>query len=785
MPATPRGGIFDLFPKEVIDFLQMEQLEDVLDLQELSIRLAKDPTFINAFDKKKNMSDALKAKIQKYKKQKRNFLATIQGQTGSGKCLVGTDFVFYSRKNKVYSTMIKDAYEHYKKDGFIYVPSVNPECKVEWLKATVVEVEEDRELIHTKTDSGKECTTTVDHSYILFDDDFNIVSKRGDELDEGDRLITVLNIDFPELDITDKIYDGPDLRENGQLFGSYIADGNICNNHARISKYDHMAQWRPLSDIIEKAQGEYIQRGFSLENKMQDIGTGSAVKQIPTWFFGAPREFREGVLDGWLSCDGEVTIRKQKRKPKDKRTEHLVYNVNIMTKSKRLAEQGVILFATLGIRVYVRKKNGPLNSDGADYRDNVYYIIDFSSSELPKLAEIVTLHRGKQRKLKSYVSKGFLAQDYKDQFPVNNEKWKEIGRKYRLNRKVHNGEENDTLRKIMIVLGKKRYVGRRKYIEMIDTIIDMEPSAIEEKYIQKIYSILTNGDIYLDKIVSIERLPPTTEKLYDLCVPGTENFMLANGLFVHNSYTMLSIAHLISGEVGFTIDNIFFRLSDAIRAFDTLEPGSTILIDERTRIWGAGAYRIAAEWQNFTEVIRKFQINILNSTPREMMDVLYTNRFETMPCQIDYVKEFARVAIQDQKKNTLGWIAVRHPKHTVGDKFIKEYEKRKDGFLLDIMKHSDKGHIRSLADEFMECETYKYLLERFPSGPKYNMIFEAVDQKYPHLQRNQEVAEIARKVEYVQVMEMGMKSTDEKRQERKFQGKDDIDREQKELDQFL
>lgn len=251
------------------------------------------------------------------------------------------------------------------------------------------------------------------------------------------------------------------------------------------------------------------------------------------------------------------------------------------------------------------------------------------------------------------------------------------------------------------------------------------------------------------------------------------------------SYTMLSIAHLISGSEGFPIENIFFRLSDAIRSFDKLEPGETILIDERTRIWGAGSHRIAAEWQNFTEVIRKFQINILNSTPREMMDVLYTNRFETMPCQIDYVKEFARVAIQDQKKNTLGWIAVRHPKHTVGEKFINEYEKRKDAFLLDIMKHSDKGHIRSLADEFMEGQEYKYLLERFPSGPKYNMIFEAVDQKYPHLQRNQEVAEIARKVEYVQVMELGMKSADEKRSERKYNQEGDVERNQQNIDQFF
>ena len=239
------------------------------------------------------------------------------------------------------------------------------------------------------------------------------------------------------------------------------------------------------------------------------------------------------------------------------------------------------------------------------------------------------------------------------------------------------------------------------------------------------------------------------------------------------SYTMLSLAHLISGEEGFPIDNIFFRIGDAIRSFDQLEPGETILIDERTREWGAGSQRIASEWANFTEVIRKFQINILNSTPREMLDVLYTNRFETLPCQIDYVREVARVAIQDNKKNTLGWIAVRHPKHTVGADFVKEYEDRKDRFLFDIMKHSDKGRIRTLADEFMECDEYKLLLERFPSGPKYPMIFEAVDQKYPHLQRNQEVAEIARKVEYVQIMELGLQSPDERRQNRKSGGRGD------------
>jgi len=461
----------------------MEELEDTLDLQELSLRLQRDPTFINAFDKGKDMTAALKAKVQKYKKQKRNFLATIQGSTGSGKSIEKSTKIIYYLDNRIVTATIAALYEDYRNGKPISVLSTDGTNVLRMPLGDAVEVYDDRPMIGIHTEDGRHVIGTVDHSFLRFDPGIKAV--RGDQLRIG------------------------------------------------------------------------------------------------------------------------------------------------------------------------------------------------------------------------------------DQVPVN-----------------------------------------------------------------------INGLLWGDMITKIDNLKPTTEPLYDLCVPGTENFMLANGLFVHNSYSMLSLAHLISGEQ-FEIDNVFYRLSDAIRAFDKLEPGSTILIDERTRIWGAGAYRIAAEWSNFTEVIRKFQINILNSTPREMMDVLYTNRFETLPCQIDFVREVARVAIQSARKETLGYILVRHPKHTVGMDFIKEYEKRKDKFLMDIMKHSDKGHIRTLADEFMESDVYKRILERFPSGPKYHMLFEAVDAKYPHLQRNQEVAEIARKVEYIQYMEMGMSTPDEKKQQRKYDKEFDIAHGQRPIDQYF
>lgn len=47
-----------------------------------------------------------------------------------------------------------------------------------------------------------------------------------------------------------------------------------------------------------------------------------------------------------------------------------------------------------------------------------------------------------------------------------------------------------------------------------------------------------NGICGKIKIASVVALPPSSEPLYDLCVPGDQNFVLTNGILAHNSYSI-------------------------------------------------------------------------------------------------------------------------------------------------------------------------------------------------------------------------------------------------------
>lgn len=50
--------------------------------------------------------------------------------------------------------------------------------------------------------------------------------------------------------------------------------------------------------------------------------------------------------------------------------------------------------------------------------------------------------------------------------------------------------------------------------------------------------VVANGACALGEVVSVVILPPSSEPLYDLCVPGPENFVLSNGILAHNSYSI-------------------------------------------------------------------------------------------------------------------------------------------------------------------------------------------------------------------------------------------------------
>jgi len=61
---------------------------------------------------------------------------------------------------------------------------------------------------------------------------------------------------------------------------------------------------------------------------------------------------------------------------------------------------------------------------------------------------------------------------------------------------------------------------------------------LENDYSDKIHEFreMVNGDVWWDEIISIEFTNDHSKYVYDFAVENTENFMLANGMIVHNSH---------------------------------------------------------------------------------------------------------------------------------------------------------------------------------------------------------------------------------------------------------
>jgi hypothetical protein len=203
------------------------------------------------------------------------------------------------------------------------------------------------------------------------------------------------------------------------------------------------------------------------------------------------------------------------------------------------------------------------------------------------------------------------------------------------------------------------------------------------------------------------------------------------------------------------IKNCFFRLPELIEGLKDMPKGSAVLFDEKTREYGQGSQRMAAEYENLVQVVRKYQLSLLNCAVVPRMKDLAHYELETLfidrqkrvvHCGLLYPTISAGASFVSFE--LMGYVEIPHPDTVLPPEFITEYEKRKDTFIDEHMLKSSGDYIADSAHKIMKLDEFKFLLKDYterarPKLPPKRELFEIVARQFPHLRRNVECAAIA------------------------------------------
>src|SRR5690606_4865052 len=123
--------------------------------------------------------------------------------------------------------------------------------------------------------------------------------------------------------------------------------------------------------------------------------------------------------------------------------------------------------------------------------------------------------------------------------------------------------------------------GLRESVAACGARLDVRPDAPPEAHaLLGRLSLLAASDVYWDTVESVEPVPPPDPWVYDLCVPGTHNFVAA-GVVVHNSNVVDAVRWVLGEQRARTLrsekmDNVIFNGTAQKRPLGMAEVALTI-----------------------------------------------------------------------------------------------------------------------------------------------------------------------------------------------------------------
>lgn len=445
--------------------------------------------------------------------------------------------------------------------------SVHPKCE-EW----VIKTRNDREIV---------CSS--DHSLALLDPETLKVTKRPPRDAQGMCLPVMRNLaaedmysEFTGVKVAvsgrQMLETIPVDQDSGWFLGATIGDGWVTTKGRAESKSVHLAHGEGGEEVQKR--WELLARQYSdgaqvsLWNNPHEydghdcisdrttisstalgrwleplIGKGAVNKHLPPHFLEMPDEFRRGLFCGLIDTDGTVNWSARGQ-----------FSLAFSTTSRRLSQELILLGLSLGLPSSRTKSRTPAGKS--------CWVITFSIRPVQDATWMTLTSPHKYAALLELRGGDRVEFGRNDFVPLTDRAREELLEHLRtLGASVRPPERNAAAFSQYVVLQRQSPTLTRTSAQKLrDLLVDVQLSEYLSQWFQVVLDPTVGWDV-------VEEAAPTGEmvEMYDLTVPGSWTFMMANGAVVwdtmaafvpvsteavHESYNMLPSRNLFNPATG-------------------------------------------------------------------------------------------------------------------------------------------------------------------------------------------------------------------------------------------
>lgn len=293
-----------------------------------------------------------------------------------------------------------------------------------------------------------------------------------------------------------------------KLFGIYLSEGCITGDTVQITNKDDniidtarncfkkVFGVEPF--LIKRKTGvkhlEVKSKTLSLVFRKLGLGTNAWDKRIPGFIYGLEEDFVRALLGAYISGDASFGERQ----------------IRLWSRSRELIEGLWLLLLGLGIKARYKV------DDRRERGRGIFHTLVISGSDLRRFAELIEpLTRDKKERMKKYL-----------EIVSERSKW------------TIPSKDNDPREFIMtdepLLRKRLRDLAYRRggfSTNLLKRILRLDTVKAETKVVR-----LIESDIALDRVKRIEKEEDYEGYVYDISVPGTENFVAGlGGILAHNT----------------------------------------------------------------------------------------------------------------------------------------------------------------------------------------------------------------------------------------------------------
>ena len=271
-----------------------------------------------------------------------------------------------------------------------------------------------------------------------------------------------------------------------------------------------------------------------LDRLFDQRGVGAARKRVPDALYSALPDAQWAFLSGLFEGGGYVSG----RRPSGKAHHHLEY----ATASETLARGVVALLLRLGVWATLRPKTKRATNTEAQAPRPSWSVTVYGHDDLLRLANELAFVGRKQTALDGlHTLRGVQANANHDTVPGVRSLVRSAVRASRLPLKA----QRPRWPRLMAYVDGRSEATRDGLRETLGHLAEAPKAGHARPHVSRLQT-LASSDVYWDTVVSVEAEAPTDPWVYDLCVPGTHNFV-AGQIVVHNS-NVIDAVRWVLGE---------------------------------------------------------------------------------------------------------------------------------------------------------------------------------------------------------------------------------------------